>query len=83
MRLREEGQVCFGEAFVVPAVEANLVEKIEDAARRAYDLHWRIQDLAIKPRSESCPDTTIAPLTTGNPAQDHPFGRYAWPLRRT
>ena len=49
VRLREEGQVCFGEAFVVPAGEANLVEKIEDAARRAHDLHWRIQDLAITP----------------------------------
>lgn len=49
VRLREEGQVCFGEAFVVPADGANLVEKIEDAARRAHDLHWRIQDLAITP----------------------------------
>lgn len=49
VRLREEGQVYFGEAFVVPSGTANLTENIEDALRRVHDLDWRIHDLAIMP----------------------------------
>jgi len=49
VRLREEGQVYFGEAFVVPSDSANLTAKIEDALERARDLDWRIHDLAIMP----------------------------------
>jgi cation diffusion facilitator family transporter len=49
VRLREEGQVYFGEAFVVPSDTANLTAKIEDALGQAHDLDWRIQDLAIMP----------------------------------
>jgi cation diffusion facilitator family transporter len=49
VRLREEGQVYFGEAFVVPSDTANLTGKIEDALEKAHDLDWRIHDLAIMP----------------------------------
>jgi divalent metal cation (Fe/Co/Zn/Cd) transporter len=49
VRLREEGQVYLGEAFVVPSDTANLAENIEDALEQAHDLDWRIQDLAIMP----------------------------------
>jgi cation diffusion facilitator family transporter len=49
VRLREEGQVYFGEAFVVPSDTANLAENIEDALEQAHDLDWRIHDLAIMP----------------------------------
>jgi cation diffusion facilitator family transporter len=49
VRWREEGQVYFGEAFVVPSDTANLTAKIEDALGQAHDLDWRIQDLAIMP----------------------------------
>jgi cation diffusion facilitator family transporter len=49
VRLREEGQVYFGEAFVVPSDSANLTAKIEDALEQARDLDWRIHDLAIMP----------------------------------
>jgi cation diffusion facilitator family transporter len=49
VRLREEGQVYFGEAFVVPSGTANLTENIEDTVKRAHDLDWRIHDLAIMP----------------------------------
>jgi divalent metal cation (Fe/Co/Zn/Cd) transporter len=49
VRLREEGQVYFGEAFVVPSGTANLTQNIEDATREARDLDWRIQDLVIMP----------------------------------
>jgi cation diffusion facilitator family transporter len=52
LRLREEGQVYFGEALVVPSDETNITEKVEDALRRASDLDWRIQDLALTPVRE-------------------------------
>jgi hypothetical protein len=44
--------VYFGEALVVPSDETNITEKVEDALRRASDLDWRIQDLALTPVSE-------------------------------
>jgi hypothetical protein len=49
LRLREEGQVYFGEALVVPSDETNIPEKVEDALGRAHDLDWRIHDLALTP----------------------------------
>jgi len=52
LRLREEGQVYFGEALVVPSDDTDITEKIEDALRRAYDLDWRIHDLALVPIGE-------------------------------
>ncbi len=52
VRLREEGQVYFGEAFVVPSDETNITEKIEAALRQARDLDWRIHDLALTPVPE-------------------------------
>jgi divalent metal cation (Fe/Co/Zn/Cd) transporter len=38
--LREEGQVYFGEALVVPSDSTNILEKVEDAIKRARDLDW-------------------------------------------
>jgi divalent metal cation (Fe/Co/Zn/Cd) transporter len=52
LRLREEGQVYFGEALVVPSDETNLPEKVGDALERARDLDWRIHDLALTPVRE-------------------------------
>ena len=52
VRLREEGQVYFGEAFVVPSDETNITENIEDALEQARDLDWRIYDLALMPVRE-------------------------------
>jgi cation diffusion facilitator family transporter len=52
VRLREEGQVYFGEAFVVPSDETNITQNIEDALRQAHDLNWRIYDLALTPVRE-------------------------------
>jgi cation diffusion facilitator family transporter len=49
VRLREEGQVYFGEALVVPSDETNITEKIEAALKQARDLDWRIHDLALTP----------------------------------
>jgi len=52
LRLREEGQVYFGEALVVPSDETDIPEKVEDALRRDRDLDWRIHDLALTPVRE-------------------------------
>jgi divalent metal cation (Fe/Co/Zn/Cd) transporter len=52
LRLREEGQVYFGEAYVVPSEETDIMQKIEDALKEALDLDWRIHDLALTPVRE-------------------------------
>jgi hypothetical protein len=52
LRLREEGQVYFGEAFVVSSDETNIPEKVENAIKRARGLDWRIYDLALTPVRE-------------------------------
>lgn len=52
LRLREEGQVYFGEALVVPSDETNITQKVEEALERARGLDWRIHDLALTPVRE-------------------------------
>jgi divalent metal cation (Fe/Co/Zn/Cd) transporter len=52
LRLREDGQVYFGEALVVPSDSTNILEKVEDAIKRARDLDWRIYDPALTPVRE-------------------------------
>jgi divalent metal cation (Fe/Co/Zn/Cd) transporter len=49
VRMREEGHVFFGEAFVLPSDRRNLVGRIEDAARGLRELDWRLHDLVITP----------------------------------
>jgi cation diffusion facilitator family transporter len=51
IRLREEGDVIMGEAFVVPADEDHLLEKLGDAGERVKSLDWRIQDFNFIPVS--------------------------------
>jgi cation diffusion facilitator family transporter len=51
-RLREEGHVYFGEVFVVPSDETNLVEKLEQAHQDVHDLDWRLHDVVITPTRE-------------------------------
>jgi divalent metal cation (Fe/Co/Zn/Cd) transporter len=52
LRLREEGQVYFGEALVVPSDETSITQKVEDALERARGLDWRIHCLALTPVRE-------------------------------
>ena len=52
LRLREEGQVYFGEAFVVPSEETDITQKVEEALKQARELDWRIHDLALTPVRE-------------------------------
>ena len=49
VRLREEGHVYFGEAFVVPRTEDGLVRKIEEAVEGLHALDWRLHDIVITP----------------------------------
>ncbi len=49
VRLREEGDVCTGEAFVVPRDETNLLDKVEEATRFAESFDWRIYDVVVTP----------------------------------
>lgn len=56
VRLRDEGHVFIGEAFVVPCDrEADLVERLARAAEDAKSLNWRIQEIVIMPVA-SLPD---------------------------
>lgn len=56
VRLRDEGHIFMGEAFVVPrAGTQDLVRKISEAAEGAKKLDWRMHELAIMP-VENLPD---------------------------
>lgn len=49
VRMREEGHVFIGEAFVVPRSPEDLVARIADAVARARAVDWRMYDLTIMP----------------------------------
>lgn len=49
VRMREDGHVYFGEAFVVVSDETDLASRLYEATRRCCDLHWRVHDLVITP----------------------------------
>jgi cation diffusion facilitator family transporter len=49
VRMREEGHVYYGEAFVVPADENDLARRIEEAVLRLQSLDWRLYDIVISP----------------------------------
>tara|TARA_R110001606_G_scaffold111327_2_gene237785 strand:+ start:22143 stop:23108 length:966 start_codon:yes stop_codon:yes gene_type:complete len=49
VRLREEGHVFGGEAFVVPSSDDNLTGNIAAAARQLNDYDWRIHEIVIMP----------------------------------
>ena len=49
VRMREEGHVYFGEAFVVLRETADLPEKLYEATQACADLDWRVHDLVLVP----------------------------------
>lgn len=50
VRLREEGHVFIGEAFVMPRPDTDdLVGRIQEAVERAKGLNWRLNELVIQP----------------------------------
>jgi cation diffusion facilitator family transporter len=56
VRLREEGHIFIGEAFVMPKPDTDdLVAKIEDAVERAKAIDWRMHHLVLQPVRELPP----------------------------
>jgi divalent metal cation (Fe/Co/Zn/Cd) transporter len=50
VRMREEGHIFMGEAFVVPLPGTHeLTRRIEEAAEAAKALDWRVHEVAIMP----------------------------------
>ena len=50
VRMRDEGHVLIGEAFVVPKAETvEVVQKLERAGEEAKALDWRVQELVLVP----------------------------------
>lgn len=47
VRIREEGHVFAGEAFVVPTTTEHAVERIAAAARVAQAVDWRVHDIVV------------------------------------
>lgn len=47
VRLREDGDVLTGEAFVVPNDESNLLDRLKQASELANSLDWRLYDINI------------------------------------
>ena len=53
VRMRDEGHVLIGEAFVVAKPDTpGLVEKLEQAMESAKALDWRVQELVVMPVTE-------------------------------
>lgn len=49
VRLREEGDILTGEAFVVPRRDADLLARLEEARQVAGRVDWRLHDINIVP----------------------------------
>ncbi len=49
VRMREEGHVYFGEAFVVVRHSDDLVQRLNQAAKECAALDWRVHDLVLSP----------------------------------
>src|SRR5215216_5068304 len=45
VRLREDGDVLTGEAFVVPRDESNLLDRLKQASDLTHSLDWRLHDV--------------------------------------
>lgn len=53
VRLREEGRLIYGEAFVVPKeIDSELLEHLSDIADDLEELSWNIHDIVVVPVAE-------------------------------
>lgn len=51
LRLRDNGQVFFGEAYVIPAVSLSseeVIAKVEAAQKGVKELDWKVQDITVQ-----------------------------------
>lgn len=51
-RFREDGQIYFGEVFVVPKTGDKLSDNIERLEKDLQNLHWKIREVAVMPVKE-------------------------------
>jgi len=49
VRLREDGDILIGDAFVAPRESTALVARLEEAAKVAGAEDWRLDDINIVP----------------------------------
>ena len=49
VRLRQEGDVVSGEAFVVPKDEHNLLDRLKQASDLLKNIDWRIYEVVVVP----------------------------------
>jgi cation diffusion facilitator family transporter len=65
VRLRDQGHVFFGEAFIVLAEDSVRPSMLTDAARDCLELDWRLHDLSLVPVSSLTehgdPTSTLSP----------------------
>ena len=47
VRMREEGHIFYGEIYIVPADERNLLARLDEARTKAEDLDWRVGDVVV------------------------------------
>jgi cation diffusion facilitator family transporter len=47
VRMREEGHIFYGEIYIVPRDERNLVARTEQARTKAENLDWRVGDIVV------------------------------------
>ncbi|PSR56757.1 cation transporter [Adhaeribacter arboris] len=47
IRLREDGHIYFGEAFVVPVSSVNLIQAMEDTRQEIENMHWHLHEFII------------------------------------
>jgi cation diffusion facilitator family transporter len=52
LRLREEGHIYMGEAFVIPAEDVNLTQLIAEATQEVQNINWQIHEIVITPVKE-------------------------------
>ncbi len=70
IRLREEGQVLVGEAFVVPSDASDLPQKLVRASEHVQALHWRLHEIVI-----TAVPSLPAGSASGSPVHPQPSGR--------
>jgi divalent metal cation (Fe/Co/Zn/Cd) transporter len=70
VRMREEGHVFFGEAFVVPKTTKNLVDNVVELAEKAKAFNWRVYELTVMPVDR---ETLLGDRTLMAPDADCPL----------
>ena len=49
VRIREDGDVLTGEAFLVPRDERDLLQRLDQARGVAHSVDWRLHDISMVP----------------------------------